>query len=75
MLFLVNCKTIWPLTTYVETQLGFKAGHSIETALERVSNDLLMNADHGAASIFILLDLSAAFDTALLVSCLQDIKV
>ena len=35
----------------------------METALVRVTNDLLMSADAGSPSILILLDLTAAIDT------------
>ena len=44
-------------------QSAYKKGHSTETALTRVHNDILQAIDDGECAILVLLDLSAAFDT------------
>jgi len=44
-------------------QSAYKQGHSTETALVRVQNDILRSIDDHGCVILLLLDLSAAFDT------------
>ncbi|KAF7644998.1 hypothetical protein LDENG_00212130 [Lucifuga dentata] len=44
-------------------QSGFRKKDSTESALPRVTNDILMHADSGERTLLLLLDLSAAFDT------------
>ena len=44
-------------------QSAYEAGHSTETALLRIHNDLLCGVEKASAVSLVLLDLSAAFDT------------
>ena len=56
-----------------ENQSAYRKGHSTETALVSVSNDLLKMLDNGRCGILILLDLSAAFDTVVHELLLEDL--
>ncbi len=44
-------------------QSTYREGHSTETVLLRVQNDILMELDKGKVVMLVLVDLSAAFDT------------
>ena len=44
-------------------QSAYKKGHSTETALTRIHNDILCAIDDNECVILVLVDLSAAFDT------------
>jgi hypothetical protein len=44
-------------------QSAYRKHHSVETALRKVQNDVLMSLDNQHGVVLVLLDLSAAFDT------------
>ena len=44
-------------------QYGYKSGHNTESLIVKITNDLLIASDSKTATVLILLDLSAAFDT------------
>ena len=48
---------------YPTLQSAYRKGHSTETALLKVQNDILMNMNCKHVTLLVLLDLSAAFDT------------
>ena len=45
------------------SQYGYKRNHSTETLLMKIVNDMLLACDNNTATLLMLLDLSAAFDT------------
>ena len=67
-------------TTYTHSlhhpfQSAYRANHSVETALVKVHNNIMVSLDRSEGVILVLLDLSAAFDTVdhpILLSRLKD---
>jgi hypothetical protein len=48
---------------HIPYQSGYKPGHSCETLLLSINDDILKAFDSGKCTVYLLLDLSAAFDT------------
>ena len=48
---------------YIACQSAYRSGHSTETALLKVVNDLFLSLNKGNISVLALLDFSSAFDT------------
>jgi hypothetical protein len=46
-----------------QLQSAYRRGHSTETALLKVSNDIYQSADDKSRTLLVQLDLSTAFDT------------
>ena len=53
--------SVWQL--YPDFQSAYRQHHSTETALLRMRNDILLNMNKQHVTLFVFLDLSAAFDT------------
>ena len=48
---------------HVPTQSAYKQHHSVETALTRVQNDVILSLDQREEALLVLLDFTSAFDT------------
>ena len=57
-----------------KNQSAYKKFHSVETALCRIYNDLIISKANGNCTMLIALDLSAAFDTVVQRMLLDDLK-
>ncbi len=61
---------------YVTFQSGFRKLHSTESALLKVTNEIMLATDNGSAVALVLLDLSSAFnmvDNKILISRLENL--
>ena len=61
---------------YCEVQSGYRAGHSCETLLIKLTDDVIADADKNNIVAMLLLDLSAAFDAidhSMLLNKLKDV--
>ena len=68
------CTHIREIGAIPENQSAYRAGHSTETTLCSIMNDMISMLDNGKCGILIMLDLSAAFDTVVHEYLLNDLK-
>ena len=59
----VSARIASHMETHQLHQSAYKPGHSTETALLKVKNDILLSMESKCGALMVLLDLSAAFDT------------
>ena len=53
---------------YEDMQSAYKAGHSTETALVRMNNDILNSPDKNQCVLVVVVDLSVSFDALIIQS-------
>ena len=51
------------IVKYLEFQSSYRQNNSTETALVKAANDILMKMNSKEMTLFVILDLSVAFDT------------
>lgn len=49
-------------TVLASTQVDFRKGHSCDTAVLKITNDILRATNHGFETVLVMLNYSKAFD-------------
>ena len=62
------------LPNYNRFQSAYRRGHSTETAVLRMLNDVYHTADNGSRTMLLQLDLSSAFDTLDTITLLRRLR-